>query len=1238
MIEGSKGGCFPGWALVETPEGQVAIKDIRVGQKIICFDEEGQLHIGVVEKKIEHDEDLVFKLMYWCGEVVLTSNHWVLNQYNAFAEAGTLTTADSVVDKNGHLRPVHSFEKVGLQKVYNLEVSPHHTFICGGIRVHNGGRGVGRYQEFIEGQKGGGKGGGGGSSVYTPKEEPNTLRSKAVARVIDLISEGQCVGLVDGAKSIYFDDVPLQNADDSYNFSGVTYYQRYGTPDQDPIPGFDDVEAEVTVGQEVKFTAPVLFTITNPDVDALRLKVRVNSLFEQLTNGDLVGASVGFTIEVSSNGGPYSLISSPTISGKTVSSYEEAHRFSLPAGGPPYTVRIKRNVAESESASKQDRLYISSYTEITEAKLIYPNSALLGIEVDAQLFGGSIPKRAYEWKGLTIKVPSNYNPTTRVYTGIWDGTFQIAWTDNPAWVLYDILSESRYGLGEYITESQIDKWQLYQIAQYCDELVPDGFGGTEPRFTFNAVINTREEAYAVVNAIVSCFRGMAYWAAGSVTMTQDSPSDVTRLVTPADVIDGEFTYQGSGAKARHSVALVTWNDPADKYLPAIEVVEDQDLVRRKGWNPIDIAAYGCTSRGQAHRVGKWILDSERYETETVTYTASYDHADSKPGDIIAIADPARQGVRMGGRIMGQGGTNFVSEEGLDFVTEDGQLLIPETSLDQLTLDAPYTVQDGDQIMLVMADDTIATLDLVPGTSGTTVTLADALPGDVLNGAMYIIQNTIRITPQLWRIISVVETDKHLFEITALRHDQNKYARVEQGITLEPLPTSLLPTGALVAPSGLVIQESLYKVNNSLKTRVTVSWAPSADPRVTMYRLDVKSPSSNTFYTANIGPLTTAELLDAETGLWSFRVYSLSSSADAGSISSKIEEIDYPIYGKAFPPADVQNLTAVRSYTGVTLSWDKVDDLDLTGYDVKEGTVWASGEIVLENFIGTSTFIELKTSQPTSFMVRARDELGVLSTTIATVTTQVAPLPDLTNFQAYQIGSAVNLSWDGIDGLEKIKYEIREGVSFDAGRLLAITNTPNYSGPFSVNTQTTLNFHVRAFINFDDGSRSISDISSTSIVKYPTLGNNIIFSQLEHPTWGGTLSPELEVTVDDKLTLATGEIEGYYDFEIDLGAEYFGRTWYEAVGSFLDADPLEVDEATMDINDATFFITPFSSLTPQVELYLLDGSNNIIKPFREADYKFTTQKFRVILRMDVGDTLKPALDELSVFFDLPDFML
>ena len=609
-------------------------------------------------------------------------------------------------------------------------------------------------------------------------EQADTLRSTSFARLVDVLCEGPIEGLVDGARSIFLDETPLQNADGSFNFQGFTWQERKGTSTQDYVPGFAATESVTAVGVKVQQATPVVRNITNTAADAALVTLGFPAL--QSTNqatGDIGGTAVSMKIEVKTSSGPWVNVSTtddpramdavdastvrmpastlatradirvafvdvaapvalpfrieyrtvgsgtwltwaesaavassattrmetgahdggetattvysgavtvtvrgmtaaryefrivplavvpytPTITGtyytaleelrvvgKASSRYQRQVRVALPAGGAPWSIRVTRLTADSASAYLQNESWWDNITEVVDEKLRYPFTALVAMSIDAQQFG-QIPARAYDVKLLRVQVPVNYDPLTRVYTGSWDGTFKTAWTDNPAWCLYDLLTNTRYGLGAFVGTG-VDKWSLYQIAQYCDELVPDGTGGQEPRFTCNVLIGSKAEAFKVVNDLASVFRGMVYWASGTITPVQDAPRDPVALFAPANVIDGQFNYSGSSSKVRHTACLVTWNDPADLCKQKVEYVEDRAGIERYGLVMTDVAAFGCTSRSQAHRVGKWLLYSERLQTDAVQFKAGMDAAVIHPGDIIKVADPGRAGVRFGGRV------------------------------------------------------------------------------------------------------------------------------------------------------------------------------------------------------------------------------------------------------------------------------------------------------------------------------------------------------------------------------------------------------------------------------------------------------------------------------------------------------------------------------------------------------------------------------------------------------------
>ena len=525
---------------------------------------------------------------------------------------------------------------------------------------------------------GGGKGGGGGSA---PTEDPNTLHSTGSAQVIDLVSEGEIEGLVDGAKSIFFDDTPLQDSAGNYNFEDVVWDARQGAQGQAYIPGFESVGTQKAVGIKIENSGAtpggVIRTLTNSNMDAIRVSLYTNTFSHQEDTGDIHGTKVEYEISFQvDNSGSWVTQGTFTKEGKTTARYDWSHRFDIPAswktaGFSQVAIRIKRLTEDSDSQVIRNDIFWHTHTEIIDNKFSYPNSALMGIRLDAKQFG-HVPRRGYEIKGVKVKVPSNYTPydpnSTQVgdflYSSIWDGTFDVKWTCNPAWVYYDLLTNDRYGLGQYLDDYNIDKWALYQIARYCDAVddngkyvgVPSGFmDGTttkvEPRFACNLYLQGANEAYKVLNDLASIFRGLVYWDQGLVSAIQDSPKLPVFHFTESNVLGGDFTYTGSSKKARHNVVLVTWNDPANGYKQTVEYVEDREGIQRYGMVEKSVIAFGCTSRGQAQRVGKWILYTERLETEGISFATGFEGAPIRPGDLMKVSDKHRAGVRYGGRIL-----------------------------------------------------------------------------------------------------------------------------------------------------------------------------------------------------------------------------------------------------------------------------------------------------------------------------------------------------------------------------------------------------------------------------------------------------------------------------------------------------------------------------------------------------------------------------------------------------------
>jgi predicted phage tail protein len=485
---------------------------------------------------------------------------------------------------------------------------------------------------------GGGKGGGGGSR--SPVEAPDSLRSTQYARVINLICEGEVEGIVGDAAGIYVDDTPLANPDGSWNFIGAGIEWRYGTATQAPINGFSATESESSVGVTVTVDAPVIRSVSNPNLNAVRVTLGFPALSNtDTTTGDVTGVSVQLALDVQKNGGGFQQVYVDTVTGKTSSRYQRSYRISLArfgAVGGTYDIRVRRLTPDSTTQYLANAFQWETMTEIVDSNLMYPYSAIVGVQVDASTFR-QIPKLSFDIKMRRVQVPSNYDPVARNYSGTWDGTFRIAWSDNPAWILYDLATTERFGLGGYITPAMIDKWTLYAIAQYCDGQVSDGMGGYEPRYTCSIYLQTREDAITLLQQIAAIFNGMIFWSGGMLTVSADMPADPVMEYTAANVIDGIFVYQGTPLNQRHTVALVTWNNRANRCQQEIEYVEDRDerdqravalhrrdrgrgrqrrgSGRRVPARQVRSDRIGPHARTAAHRHHRSVLDRPLYRTE-----------------------------------------------------------------------------------------------------------------------------------------------------------------------------------------------------------------------------------------------------------------------------------------------------------------------------------------------------------------------------------------------------------------------------------------------------------------------------------------------------------------------------------------------------------------------------------------------------------------------------------------------
>ena len=607
----------------------------------------------------------------------------------------------------------------------------------------------------------GGKSGGGAA---TPYEAPNTLNSAQSLRVVDAVCEGEIKGFAYGNdepwKSVFFDDTPVQNQDGSFNFKGVAGFFLRGTPDQGYIPGFDAVERTVSVGVEVKKHAAAVRAVTDARVSGLRVTVGVERNAHTQDNGDTLAAQTALVVELVGNSGVAKSLPVSFTEKSGGVYYEDVLFDELPS--TPFNIRVIRATEDSSSDRVQNKTFFASYTEITDAKLSYPYTAIAAIAADSDQFGSNNPRRNYLIDGMLLNVPSNYDPSTRTYSSaVWDGSFKKAWSDNPAWVFYDVLTQPRYStLARRLKVSDIDKWTLYRIAKYCDEFVDDGFGGKEPRFSVNAYLSERRQAGELLNDLASVFRGLPVWNGQSFSLVMDADSDPVAIYANANVKDGQFIYSGAALKSVTTAALVQYADRHDGWRMKTEYVQNNEAVRRYGLNVKQVQAFGCSSRGQAARFGEWLIQTALRQQETVTFSVGREGLRHLPYDVIQIADNDYAGAQIAGRVQAVKTYN------------NGKRKL-------LTLDRAFTQRGWFKVSLsdgatVRMQNAYATV-YAGGVSKNEIELSDAsVP--VSEGDVWAIHGSVK--PRLFRVIATKDNGDGTFEVSAVSHAPDKYADVD----------------------------------------------------------------------------------------------------------------------------------------------------------------------------------------------------------------------------------------------------------------------------------------------------------------------------------------------------------------------------------------------------------------------------------------------------------------------------
>ncbi|HDN1277247.1 TPA: host specificity protein J, partial [Escherichia coli] len=599
----------------------------------------------------------------------------------------------------------------------------------------------------------------GSSKGHTPREAKDNLKSTQLLSVIDAISEGPVEGPVDGLKSVLLNSTPVLDTEGNTNISGVTVVFRAGEQEQTPPEGFESSGSETVLGTEVKYDTPITRAITSANIDRLRFTFGVQALVETTSKGDRNPSEVRLLVQIQRNGG-WVTEKDITIKGKTTSQYLASVVVdNLPPR--PFSIRMRRMTPDSTTDQLQNKTLWSSYTEIIDVKQGYPNTALVGVQVDSEQFGSQQVSRNYHLRGRILQVPSNYNPQTRQYSGIWDGTLKPAYSNNMAWCLWDMLTHPRYGMGKRLGAADVDKWALYVIGQYCDQSVPDGFGGTEPRITCNAYLTTQRKAWDVLSDFCSAMRCMPVWNGQTLTFVQDRPSDKVWAYNRSNVVmpdDGApFRYSFSALKDRHNAVEVNWIDPDNGWETATELVEDTQAIARYGRNVTKMDAFGCTSRGQAHRAGLWLIKTELLETQTVDFSVGAEGLRHVPGDVIEICDDDYAGISIGGRV-----------------------LAVNSQTRTLTLDREITLPSSGTMLISLVDGSgnPVSVEVQSVTDGVKVKVSRVPDGVAEYSVWGLKLPTLR--QRLFRCVSIRENDDGTYAITAVQHVPEKEAIVDNG--------------------------------------------------------------------------------------------------------------------------------------------------------------------------------------------------------------------------------------------------------------------------------------------------------------------------------------------------------------------------------------------------------------------------------------------------------------------------
>ncbi len=750
---------------------------------------------------------------------------------------------------------------------------------------------------------------GGSSKPKSPVEASDSLRSTNLAKLLIAVGEGE-FDAVPTEYDIYLDNTPIRDASGNYNFPGVKWDWRPGSVDQAYIPGIPSVENETSLNIELRSDAAWVRSITNTQLSAVRMRLAWPALQRADDEGNVGGYRIEYAIDVATDGGTYQQVLVDAVDGKTTTRYERSRRIDLPDATTGWQIRVRRLTPNQNSNKIADTMLVAGYTEVIDAKLRYPNTALLYIEFDAEQFT-NIPAVTVKCKARRRMVPSNYDPILRTYTGTWDGSMKLAWTNNPAWITYGVCTNDMFGLGKRIKPFMVDKWELYRIAQYCDQLVPNGLNGVEPRFLCDMNLQGKADAWSLLRDIAGIYRGMTYWAQGQLVMQADMPraQDFDYVFTRANVIDGKFSYGSASAKTRYTRALVSYDNPANNYDTDVIPFADLELQRRYGDRPTELSAIGCTRASEAQRRGKWAILSNNQD-RTVSFKTGMEGVIPLPGHIIPVADSLLAGREVGGRIS----------------IASGRVV---------TLDRDTQAKAGDRLIINLPGGRAEgrTVQSVNGRAVTVTTNYSEPPIAQLQWAL----DADDLAIPLYRVLRTKRTTEGDFEISALQYDPSKFAYIDTGARLEERPISVIPITVVPAPASVTVVSTSAVVQGMAVATMTISW-PAVDGAVG-YDIEWRKDSGNWIKLQRTG-MTNVDVVGIYAGAYVARVRAVS-AFDITSIWRN--SILTNLKGKQGLPPALSYLTATPLLFGIYLKWGFPPGAE----DSQRTEIWHGPTTVLE---------------------------------------------------------------------------------------------------------------------------------------------------------------------------------------------------------------------------------------------------------------------------------------------------